>query len=122
MKTIKTILLGLIITSTLISCSDICEQKASEKFWQEKAKIYKLKTGMSLIKGSYDMKNYEAVRTFVEYYFEDYTNANRLVSRMTDKDIESVINNVIRLGEALLESAKFDLEQKKENFINVCKQ
>ena len=121
MKTIKTILLGLIITLTLISC-DNCEQKASEKFWQEQAKIEKLKSGMSFIKGSYDMKNYEAVRTFAEYYFEDYSTAYRLVSRMTDKDVESGNNNVIRLGESLLESAEFDLQIMKKDFIKACKQ
>ena len=54
MKTIKIILLGLIIISTLISCGDSCEQKALEKFWQEKAKIDKLKAGINSIKVTYD--------------------------------------------------------------------
>jgi hypothetical protein len=117
----KNILLGLIITSILMSCGDSCEQKASEKFSQEQAKIDKLKTGMSFIELSYDMKNYEGVRTFAGYYFEDYSTAYRLVSKMTDKDVETGNNNVIRLGEVLLEDAEFDLEQKKENFIKLCK-
>lgn len=121
MKNNKTILLLLIISLTLISC-DNCEQKATEKFWQEQAKIDKLKTGMSFIKDSYEMKNHEAVRTFAIYYFEDYTTAYRLVSRMTDKDVELGENNVIKLGEVLIKSAEFDLKTMKEDFIRICKQ
>jgi hypothetical protein len=120
MKTIKTVLLGPILILTLISC-DNCEQKATEKFWQEQAKIDKLKTGMTFIKGSYDMKNYEGVKTFAEYYFEDYPTEYRLVSRMSNKDIESGNKNIIRLGEALLKSSEFDLQRMKKDFIRICK-
>ena len=121
MKTIKMILLGLITISTLISCGDSCEQKASEKFWQEKAKIDKLKTGIDFIKVTYDAEMYDGVRTFAEYYFDDYT-AKRLILEMSDEQIKLNKDNVIELGKALLKSAEFDLKQKKENFIKVCKQ
>jgi hypothetical protein len=117
----KIILLGLIIISTLISCVDSCEQKASDKFWQEKAKIDKLKTGINFIKGTYDTKMYDDVRIFAEYYFDDYT-AKRLILKMTDEQIKSSKDDVIEMGKVLLKSAEFELEQKKENFIKVCKQ
>jgi hypothetical protein len=118
MKNNKRFLLLLIIT--LISC-DNCEQKATEKFWQEQAKIDKLKTGLSFIKMSYDIKDYKAVRNFAKYYFEDYPTAYRLVSRLTDKDVELGNNNVIRLGEVLIKSAESELQTMKEDFIRICK-
>ena len=67
------------------------------------------------------MENYSGVRTFAAYYFEDYT-AKRLVSRMTDEDIESGEGNVIELGEVLLRGAEFDLQTMKKDFIKACKQ
>ena len=60
--------------------------------------------------------------TFAEYYFEDYPTAYRLVSWMTNKDVESGNNNFIRLGEALLKTAESDLQTMKEDFIRICKQ
>ena len=120
MKNNKTILLLLIISLTLISC-DNCEQKATEKFWQEQAKIDKLKTGINFIKVTYDAEMYDGVRTFAEYYFDDYT-AKRLILEMSDEQIKSNKDNVIKLGKVLLESAEFDLKKMKEDFIRICKQ
>ena len=116
------LVLGLIITSTLISCSDSCEQKSTEKFWEEQAKIDDLKSGVELIKTSYDLKLYGSVKTLAMNYFEDYSTEYRLVSRMTNKHIEMSENNIIRLGEILIKEAEFELEEKKMSFIKICKQ
>ena len=105
-----------------MSCGDSCEQKSSEKFWEEQAKIDNLKSGIDLIKASYDLKLYGSVKTLAMHYFEDYSTEYRLVSKMSNKNIEMSKNNVIRLSEIILEGAELDLEQKKKSFIELCKQ
>ena len=120
MKTIKTILLGLIITLTLISCGDSCEQKASEKFWQEQAKIDKLDIGVSTIKNAYLSETYDDIKTLVTIYYINYE-TKRVILSLTDEQIISMEDEIIELGEVDLNLAKFDLKSMKEAFIKACK-
>jgi len=121
MKIIKTILLGLIITSSLISCGDSCEQKASEKFWQEQSKIDKLDTGVSTIKNAYLRETYDDIKTLVTIYYTKYE-TKRVILSLTDEEIISMKDEIIELGEVDLKLAKFDLKSMKEAFIKACKQ
>ena len=121
MKIIKTILVGLIITSTLISCGDNCEQKALEKFQQEQSKIDKLEIGVSTIKSTYINESYDDVKTLVRNYYNDYEGKN-LILKLTDEQIISMKDEIIRVGEIDLEIAKSDLVSMKEDFIRICKQ
>ena len=120
MKIIKTILLGLIITSSLISCGDNCEQKASEKFWQEQSKIDKLDIGVSTIKNAYLSETYDDIKTLVTIYYINYE-TKRVILSLTDEQIISMEDEIIELGEVDLNLAKFDLKSMKEAFIKVCK-
>jgi hypothetical protein len=110
----------LIITSSLISCGDSCEQKASEKFWQEQAKIDKLDIGVSTIKNAYLSETYDDIKTLVTIYYINYE-TKRVILSLTDEQIISMEDEIIELGEVDLNLAKFDLKSMKEAFIKVCK-
>lgn len=110
----------MIITSSLISCGDSCEQKASEKFWQEQAKIDKLDIGVSTIKNAYLSETYDDIKTLVTIYYINYE-TKRVILSLTDEQIISMEDEIIELGEVDLNLAKFDLKSMKEAFIKVCK-
>ena len=111
----------MIITSSLISCGDSCEQKASEKFWQEQAKIDKLDIGVSTIKNTYLRETYDDIKTLVTIYYID-NKTKRVILSLTDEQIISKKDEIIRLGELDLEIAKSDLKSIKKDFIKACKQ
>ena len=110
----------MIITSSLISCGDSCEQKASEKFWQEQSKIDKLDIGVSTIKNAYLSETYDDIKTLVTIYYINYE-TKRVILSLTDEQIISMEDEIIELGEVDLNLAKFDLKSMKEAFIKVCK-
>jgi len=120
-KLLSTTVLLLLLTSSLISCGDNCEQKASEKFWQEQSKIDKLDTGVSTIKNAYLRETYDDIKTLVTIYYTKYE-TKRVILSLTDEEIISMKDEIIGLGEVDLELAKFDLKAMKEAFIKACKQ